>query len=190
MEPGQLLALVGANGSGKSTLIRTVSGLLAPLSGKLNLGEDTRISLVPQSKTLKLEFPMTILQALNLSTRQGWFPFQKWTPNHEEEEILDRTGVGEILHLLLRECSGGQLQKYLIARSLLSRANLIFLDEPMDALDSTSQVRIWELIEEFAVKRKIGFFVITHNLSEIHLNRYDGIFEIQGKSIIRRGEGS
>lgn len=190
MDTGDLIALVGANGSGKTTLVRTIAGLLKPLSGVVRIDPDTRISLVPQSKSLRIEFPMTLYQALANSKNFGINPFKKWIPNSEEEDILERTGVTGILNLLLRECSGGQLQKFLIARSLLSDANLIFLDEPLDALDETSQEDIMKLLIEYSVAKEKGFFIITHHLSKQWLGQYTQVLAIKEKGLTEQKERS
>ncbi|MCC5815074.1 MAG: ATP-binding cassette domain-containing protein [Leptospira sp.] len=184
LEKGQRIALLGANGSGKSTLVKTISGLLPPLSGHIHLDPKMKISLVPQMKNLKLEFPMSIYDSLVLS-QSSHLPFwKKWKPNQLDQEILDRTGVKEIQNLLLRECSGGQLQKFLIARSLLSGANLLFLDEPMDALDSSSQQNILDLFLDIQKEKVLGLFMITHNISKNWLGYFHRVYRIVGESIV------
>jgi ABC-type Mn2+/Zn2+ transport system ATPase subunit len=184
LKQGERIALLGANGSGKSTLVKTISGLLSPLSGKIHLDPKRKISLVPQMKNLKLEFPMSIYDSLVLS-QSSHLPFwKKWKPNQMDQEILERTGVSNIQELLLRECSGGQLQKFLIARSLLSGANLLFLDEPMDALDSSSQQGILDLFLDLQKKKVLGLFMITHNISKNWLGYFHRVYKIQGDSIV------
>lgn len=185
MDKGQMLALIGANGSGKTTFVRTIAGLLEHLDGDFQLGRDTRLSIVPQMKSIKMEFPMTLFKALELSQKSSSPFFRKWEPDSREREILRKTGLSEILDLLIRECSGGQLQKFLIARSLLSPANLLFLDEPMDALDQDSQAEIMELFQEMKTEEKRGFFVITHNLSSGWMSHFDSIYRIEGQNLAK-----
>ncbi|WCL48356.1 metal ABC transporter ATP-binding protein [Leptospira sp. GIMC2001] len=184
MLEGQIVALVGANGSGKTSLVRTITGLLKPLSGSYEFAEAVSNSLVPQAKSLKLEFPLTIRDALAMSQSISRSPFFRWTPTSNELELMEKIGILEIQDLLLRECSGGQLQKYLIARSLLSGAKLVFLDEPMDALDEKSQKDIFDVLKEKA-SDGVGFFIITHNLSQKWLNHFDQVLKIQDKDVIK-----
>jgi manganese/zinc/iron transport system ATP- binding protein len=177
--PGERVALLGANGSGKSSLVRTISGLIRPLDGEIKIPDSTRFSLVPQTKTLRLEFPMTVQKALEMSLPGKRFFFQKFRWNREQMEVLENIGIPDFSGLLLRECSGGQLQKFLIARSLLSNANCIFLDEPLDALDPESQIQVFAFLKEYSIQKNIGLFTITHNISNSNLAQFTKIYTIK-----------
>ncbi len=184
IQTASMIALLGPNGSGKTTLIRTLTGLIPPLDGKVFRNSSVRFSLVPQMKTIRLEFPMTVYDSLNLSLGRGGAILRRWNPDSEEAEILERTGTNRFLNLLLRECSGGQLQRFLIARALLSKSNLVFLDEPIDALDSDSQIEILHLLKDMQERRRMSFFLITHNLVAVWRSALDEILRIEDRSLI------
>ncbi|MCB1160236.1 MAG: ATP-binding cassette domain-containing protein, partial [Leptospiraceae bacterium] len=166
IQAGDISALIGPNGSGKSTLVRTLSGLQKPIAGTYQLKEGLTISLVPQVKKMHFEYPLSIRKVLSLEKEARNFSFNKHNFTKEEMEIIEKIGVKPLLSLLVKECSGGQLQKVLIARALLSMPQLIFLDEPMDALDKSSRESILYLFKEYAQKYNSSLFIITHHISE------------------------
>ena len=92
-------------------------------------------------------------------------------------------GIEPILNLLVRECSGGQLQKVLIARSLLSEANMIFLDEPLDALDSDSKNIVTEILKREIKEKNKTIFIITHHIEKNWLSEFNRKFTVDGMHI-------
>lgn len=126
LNKGDFACLLGSNGSGKSTFVRTISGIIPKCCGDFILAPDIKISMVPQFKKMQFQYPLTVKEVLLLTEKFTIFPKKNFT--NEQSILLEKMGIEPILNLLVRECSGGQLQKVLIARSLLSDANLIFLD--------------------------------------------------------------
>ncbi len=182
---GEMIALLGHNGSGKSTLIRTWCGLQKKLSGKIVSIPEVSFSLVPQVKNINFGFPMSVKDTLLLPRKANvFFKKVKFTP--KEEELLEKSGITNILYKQLSECSGGQLQKVLIVRSLFSYAKIIFLDEPMDALDPTTTQTMLEVLKSFKKENQMSFFLITHNASQEFLDNFDRVFEIQLKQIVQK----
>ncbi|MCZ8238970.1 MAG: ATP-binding cassette domain-containing protein [Leptospiraceae bacterium] len=181
---GQMIAVIGSNGSGKTTLVKTIVGLIPQLSGLKQIPNTTKMSLVPQIKDLKLGFPLTVEAALNLSSGFKIFQSNKVAKEKFANEILERIGIHHYKNLLIRECSGGQLQKYLIARSLISGSNCIFLDEPLDALDEGSQKGIFYLLNDLSTKENFSFFVITHHLAKDWLSNFSKIYQIRESELV------
>ena len=181
---GKMYALLGPNGSGKSTFIRTISGLVNPLAGEILIEKSVKLSMVPQFKKIHMEYPITVEKVLKLPQESKGLFFRKVKFSPQEEELLQEIGIQPILKQLLGECSGGQLQKVLIARSLLCQPDLIFLDEPMDALDAASRETILKLLQKNMQERKTSLFIITHNLAKDWLANFNHIFQIQDDTII------
>lgn len=180
---GDMCTLSGSNGSGKSTFIKTISGLIKKCCGEYILAENTRISHVPQFKKLQYHYPLKVKDMLLLSP--SW-SFKKKSLTEENRILLEKLNILRIENQLIRECSGGQLQKVLIARSLLADANLVFLDEPLDALDSDSKRTITSLLREEALKKHRTFFIITHNEEKSWLVEFNRRFYIEGMKIKER----
>jgi iron complex transport system ATP-binding protein len=130
VEPGQMMALLGANGAGKSTLLRLMNRTLKPWRGQVALnGQDIQalsprhiacqVALVEQSP--KLVWPYTVLQILKL----GRFPHQGWLASYTAQDmeiihnVLRQTGLWELRHRPLHKLSGGERQRALVARALV-----------------------------------------------------------------------
>lgn len=164
---GEIIAITGRNGSGKTTLIRTIAGLLQPLNGKINRSNNLSISLVPQIKKMNLSYPISVEEILSLPEETGFFfPFKKYKFSSNELNILEQFGITDYKNKLLRECSGGQIQKVLLARSLIGNSNLLILDEPLDALDESSKTLFMNLVRERMKKNELSILLITHHLEE------------------------
>ncbi|MCB1141828.1 MAG: ATP-binding cassette domain-containing protein [Leptospiraceae bacterium] len=162
--PGTISAIIGANGTGKTTFMKTLSGLLKPLSGKLIRNPDLRMTLVPQLKRINMGYPITVEKVLKMPEEaNGFFPFYKFTK--DQLEILEKLEILKYRDSLLRECSGGQIQKVLIARSLISNSNLILLDEPLDALDKKTRNMIFSMFINKINEQNASILIITHHLN-------------------------
>lgn len=178
---GDFACLLGSNGSGKSTFVRTISGIIPKCCGDFTLGEGIKISMVPQFKKMQFQYPLTVREVLFLSEKFTLFPKTKFS--EEENYLIEKMGIASILNLLVRECSGGQLQKLLIARSLISEANLIFLDEPMDALDVDSKIIVTEILKNQIKEKNKTIFIITHHIEKHWLSEFNRKFTVHGTHI-------
>ncbi len=181
LNKGDFACLLGSNGSGKSTFVRTISGVIPKCCGEFTLAADIKISMVPQFKKMQFQYPLTVKEVLLLSEKFTLFP--KNNLKEEQRLLIEKMGVDSILNLLVRECSGGQLQKVLIARSLLSDANLIFLDEPLDALDADSKNTVTEILKKETKEKNKTAFIITHHIEKNWLSEFNRKFSVEGLHI-------
>lgn len=145
VEPGEVVALVGASGSGKSTLLRSIAGLIAPDDGEIRIqnevvwtrgkevpAEDRNIGLVFQDYAL---WPhMSVRQNLSFGLEVQGYPRQEI--NRRVEHALEITQLGALGTRRPSELSGGQQQRVAIARCLAMRPRLLLLDEPLSNLDA------------------------------------------------------
>ncbi|TGL47715.1 ATP-binding cassette domain-containing protein [Leptospira meyeri] len=179
---GKTYALVGGNGAGKTTLFRTLTELLPPLSGTISFSKTFTTSYVPQAKRMSLEFPLRVEDVLLMPKNIGLSFLPKKKFSSEDLALIERTGVSSYLKKQISLCSGGQLQKVLILRSLLTKANLIFLDEPMDSLDHNARELFQTVLSEYLKEGNRSLFFITHSLEHDWGFGFDEIFEIdEGK---------
>jgi manganese/zinc/iron transport system ATP- binding protein len=178
LNKGDFACLLGSNGSGKSTFVRTISGIIPKCCGDFILAPDIKISMVPQFKKMQFQYPLTVKEVLLLTEKFTIFPKKNFT--NEQSILLEKMGIEPILNLLVRECSGGQLQKVLIARSLLTDANLIFLDEPLDALDSDSKNIVTEILKKETKEKNKTAFIITHHIEKNWLSEFNRKFSVEG----------
>lgn len=170
---GQVIGLVGANGSGKSTLIRTLLGLLEPVSGRVELeGGDAarvdarlrarRVGYVPQ--IVRPAFPYRVDdfvlmgRAPHVATVGRPGVFDRATA----AAALDELGIGDLADRPVTQLSGGQLQLVLLARALTQEPAALVLDEPASALDFGHQARLLELLRRQAA-RGLAVLMSTHH---------------------------
>ena len=174
---GQLVALIGPNGSGKTTLLRTLVGLQKISSGEIKLfgqpaalGGLSRIGYVPQRFNLESSFILSVREflALRLRETRHWF----WQSNGRIDErirgSLAELGVQALLDRPLAKLSGGQLQRVLIAFSLLRKPELLLLDEPTAGVDLPGEQTFYELIAEIQQRHRLTVILVSHDLSMVY----------------------
>lgn len=152
---GEIVTIIGPNGSGKSTLIRALLGILPPSKGRIMRARGVRIGYVPQKLAIDASLPMTVRRFLSLPRR---------IDDTRAAQALARTGVSGVEHQQMADLSGGQFQRVLLARALLSAPDILILDEPTQGLDHPSINAFYALIEE--VRRDMGCAVllVSHDL--------------------------
>jgi manganese/zinc/iron transport system ATP- binding protein len=189
IEPSKTYALIGGNGAGKTTLFRTLTGLLSPLEGTIHFSKKVQASYVPQAKKMRLDYPLNVEEVLLMPKNIGlsFFPKKKFT--QEDMILIEKTGVSEFLKKQISECSGGQLQRVLILRSLLTGADLIFLDEPMDSLDHKSRDLFQSVLGEYISHSARALFFITHSINHDWKTGFDEIFEIDEGKFYKISDG-
>ncbi len=178
LSAGDFAAIIGANGAGKSTLIKLILGELEPQSGKvllfdknpLLLKELSQIGYVPQSGlTGSRGFPANVFEVvyanLYLKTRGL---FRSKLEYHEKAiEALESVGMADYAKSLIGELSGGQLQRVLLARSLVNDPTLIVLDEPTTGIDTETVQSFHLLLQKLNQEKGITILTVTHDLARV-----------------------
>jgi len=142
---GALLPFVGPNGAGKTTLLRAIVGLLKVRSGRIVTPFDrSPPGYVPQQDSIDPLYPVSLSQivAMGLYPRLGWWRRLRTELRDEMDRVLDRFALAEHAHKTFAELSGGMKQKTLIARALMSGAEVLIMDEPTSQLDQASEVGV------------------------------------------------
>ncbi|MBE6577273.1 MAG: ABC transporter ATP-binding protein [Ruminococcaceae bacterium] len=166
---GDYLCIVGENGSGKSTLVKTIVGLLSPLSGEISFcgGLSSKdIGYLPQQTLAQRDFPASVREIV-LSGAQGKCghrPFYGKAEKKLAEDCMKRLGIADIASKCYRELSGGQQQRTLLARALCATGKLLVLDEPVSGLDPTAMASMYELIDGLNKNDKITVIMISHDI--------------------------
>jgi ABC-type Mn2+/Zn2+ transport system ATPase subunit len=177
VQAGQLVAVIGPNGSGKTTLLRCLLGLQKPDGGLVRLfGEDDlrqalpKVGYVPQRLTLERGFILSVREflALRCAETKGWF----WRSARRTDDFvgaaLPELGLEPLLDRPLAKLSGGQLQRVLVAFSLLHRPELLLLDEPTAGVDSPGGQTFYDLIAQVHQQRRMTIILVSHDLSLVY----------------------
>ncbi|MBI4193189.1 MAG: metal ABC transporter ATP-binding protein [Candidatus Colwellbacteria bacterium] len=163
---GSLAAIVGPNGSGKTTLLKILLGFLTPTGGEVRIAGTTPkgarglVGYVPQRFGFDRNFPITVSEFLTVSC-----------PSCTEEKIeenLTHLDVKGIAHRQLGTLSGGQLQRVLIVRAMLSDPAILYLDEPSSGIDIEGERSFFELISHLHTEHRATIVMVSHELHVVH----------------------
>ncbi len=179
----EIISIVGPNGGGKTTLLRLMLGFIKPNSGtilikgkKPDSGKKI-MGYVPQHMTLDKKFPITVEEVI-LSGRIRPFGFYTKEDRKKAEQMLQSFELNEIRKERFSEISGGQVQRMLIARAILSDVEILLLDEPTSNIDNPSQNRLNELLKD--INKDMTILIVTHDTGFVS-NITDRVFCINRK---------
>lgn len=163
---GDILAVIGPNGSGKTTLLKAILGLVE-YEGQVHWHEKVRIGYVPQKLEFDRTFPITVREAFLLRVKNGfWFGRNK--NNKQIRAALKQVGAENLIDERLGELSGGQLQRVLIAYSLIGKPDVLFFDEPSTGIDIGGEETVYNLIHKLAHESELTVFLISHDLDVVY----------------------
>ncbi|HOG16427.1 MAG TPA: ABC transporter ATP-binding protein [Syntrophales bacterium] len=167
---GDFLVVIGPNGGGKTTLLKVMTGLLRPDRGTVSVfGEPPHkvahhIGYVPQNVHVNSTFPIAVLDVVlmgRLRPGRGW-------PRHSRQDrmaaqaALEQMQVWEYRDRRIGELSGGQLQRVFIARALVGKPRILFLDEAMASIDAHSRGEFYETLNE--LNRTVTIVAVSHDM--------------------------
>lgn len=175
---GAFLGLVGPNGSGKSTLLKCVLGLLKPQQGHISLfgtpiesfKEWYRIGFVSQkANSFNSGFPATVYEvvASGLAAKRGMFRFLTKNDKQAVLEAIEAVGMSAFAKRNIGELSGGQQQRVFIARAIVSKPELLILDEPTVGVDIHHVQNFYNMLDELNQRLGITLILVTHDVGTI-----------------------
>ena len=172
VERGSLFAFLGPNGAGKSTTIEMMCAFLSPSAGKIwidgkKVGQDNarireKIGVVFQNNVL--DDLLTIEE--NLQLRGKLYGIKKDELANLIQEAMKTTDILDLKDRLYGELSGGQRRRADLARGLIHRPKVLFLDEPTTGLDPQTRGKVWEMIKKMQEEHDLTIFLTTHYMEE------------------------
>lgn len=178
---GKLVGILGPNGAGKSTFLKTILGLIQPVSGKVEiLGKSlketrSKVAYVPQRETVDWDFPITV-KDLVLMGRYGALGLFK-RPRKADflavEHYLELVGMTPYANRQISQLSGGQQQRVFLARALIQEAEIYFMDEPFTGIDLATEKIIVNIMKNLVHQGKT-IFVVHHDLNSVE-NIFDWV---------------
>ena len=172
VEEGSFFAFLGVNGAGKSTTINILCTVLEKTAGEVMIGGydlekepfkiKDLIGIVFQGSVL--DKPLTVKD--NLLSRAAYYGMSKAETRARISELSKEFELDEILNRKYDRLSGGQKRRVDIARALLNRPKILFLDEPTTGLDPMTRVKVWETIDKLRAETGLTVFLTTHYMEE------------------------
>jgi ABC-type Mn2+/Zn2+ transport system ATPase subunit len=163
---GDFIGIVGPNGSGKTTILRSILGLLKPRRGRIEISPGVRFGYVIQRQALDPIYPLTVgeVVAMGRFPRLGGMRRLGHADRRAVSEALALVDMATEKETLFRDCSGGQKQRTLIARALVSEPDALILDEPTNDLDIVGENAIMDLIHDIHHQRRVAVVIVSHLL--------------------------
>ena len=170
VKSGDYLYIVGENGSGKSTLMKTILGLIKPLSGSVTFGEDvkqTEIGYIPQQTDAQKDFPASVYEIVlsGCLSGCGFRPFYSRRQKETAKQNMRLLGIEGLSKRCYRELSGGQQQRVLLARALCAAKKILLLDEPVAGLDPIVTQELYDIIDGLNKEQKMTIIMISHDIT-------------------------
>ena len=157
VKKGEIVTLIGPNGSGKSTTAKIALGLLKNIEGEVEKFTN-KIGYVPQKISIDWTLPLRVRDFMLLTDK---------LKEDTMEEALSLTGVVDLKDKSLGNLSGGEFQRVLLARAISKKPELLVLDEPVQGVDFTGEIALYELIKEISEKLNCGILLISHDLHTV-----------------------
>ena len=157
VERGKIVTLIGPNGSGKSTTAKIALGIYKNIEGQVEKFTNN-IGYVPQKISIDWTLPLRVKD------------FMLLTDNLKDDaldEALTLTGVKHLKDKNLGNLSGGEFQRVLLARAISKKPELLVLDEPVQGVDFTGEIALYELIKKISEKLNCGILLISHDLHTV-----------------------
>ena len=157
VEKGKIITLIGPNGSGKSTTAKIALGIYKNIEGSVEKYTN-KVGYVPQKISIDWTLPLRV------------YDFMLLTENIKDEaidEALTLTGVIHLKNKNLGNLSGGEFQRVLIARAISKKPELLVLDEPVQGVDYTGEIALYELIKKISDSLNCGILLISHDLHTV-----------------------
>ncbi len=169
----EFIGIIGPNASGKSTLLKLILGLLQPDKGTIRclqspVGQHaSKIGYVPQHITFSRDFPITVIEAIlmgHVSRNAYCFSYSK-AEMEAAYSAMQTLGIEELAQRQVGALSGGQLQRVLLARALVSKPEILLLDEPTANVDIKAEEDIFALLKNYSEHMTI--IVVSHDIAFI-----------------------
>ena len=157
VEKGKIVTLIGPNGSGKSTTAKIALGIYKKIDGEVEKYTN-KIGYVPQKISIDWTLPLRVKD------------FMVLTDNLDDRTISEALSLTGVIHLKdknLGDLSGGEFQRVLLSRAISKKPELLVLDEPVQGVDFTGEIALYELIKKISEDLNCGIVLISHDLHTV-----------------------
>lgn len=166
------ICIIGPNGGGKTTLIKAILGTL-PHSGEVILsptlfnGNKRLIGYLPQQSTFDRSFPISILEVVmsGLQSERGFTAKYSRADREKAMQLLEKVGLKSVAERQIGEVSGGQMQRALLCRAVISEPKLLILDEPTNFIDKQFESELYNILQQ--LNQRMAIVMVSHEVNNI-----------------------
>ena len=166
------IGIIGPNGGGKSTLVKAIMGVV-PHTGTIEFAPSIyhrgkpHIGYLPQVSNFDKSFPISVGEVIlsGLQGERGMFNRYTKQDRLRVAELLDMVGLGELKNRAIGELSGGQLQRVMLCRAIISDPKILILDEPANFVDNRFENELYNILQQLS--SKMAILMVSHDLGTI-----------------------
>lgn len=166
------VGVIGPNGGGKSSLVKAIMGTI-PYKGRIEFdnslkrGNHYKIGYMPQVSQFDMRFPISIGEVVlsGLQTEKGFFGRYNTSDKARANELLNKMGISDIADHPIGEVSGGQMQRALLCRAIISEPKLLILDEPTNFVDNRFEYEFYNMVRQLS--DRMAIVMVSHDLGTI-----------------------
>ncbi len=164
------IGIIGPNGGGKTTLIKLLIGQLKPFSGEViyhTKGNGSLIGYLPQASQVDKNFPISVKEVVlsGLLEKKGIFGGYSREQKLVADKLMQQVGIEHLQNKSIGQLSGGQLQRALLCRALISEPQVLILDEPNTYVDSNFEGELYEMLRK--LNDRMAVVMVSHDLGTI-----------------------
>lgn len=167
---GEIAIFIGPNGGGKTSLVKMLLGLYPATEGRIERKTGLNISYVPQKFEISPFLPLPVKRLLN------------FTQKYDDETLiaaLETTDCEHLLNAQVKQLSGGELQRVLLARAMISKPDILVLDEALQGVDQAGEVQLNNLISSYSKQNGTAILMVSHDLHLV-MKTTDKVYCING----------
>lgn len=166
------IGVIGPNGGGKTSFVKAIMGA-TPYTGIIDIDDSLRrknhfkIGYMPQVSEFDMHFPISIEEVVlsGLQTEKGFFGRYTMADRKRANELMVQMGIAELCSRPIGEVSGGQMQRALLCRAIISEPRLLILDEPTNFVDNHFEFEFYNMIKQ--LNEKMAIIMVSHDLGTI-----------------------
>lgn len=166
------IGIIGPNGGGKTTLVKAIMGAV-PYSGTISVADELRrgnhfkIGYMPQVSQFDMNFPISIEEVVlsGLQADKGFFSRYNKADKMKAHALLEQMGISDLASRPIGEVSGGQMQRALLCRAIISEPKLLILDEPTNFVDNRFEHEFYRMVQ--SLSKRMAIVIVSHDLGTI-----------------------
>ncbi|MFV0419526.1 MAG: metal ABC transporter ATP-binding protein [Dysgonomonas sp.] len=167
------LGIIGPNGGGKTTLLKTILGLVKPVSGNISFFKNNEksdrinIGYLPQINQIDKKFPISVYDVILSGLTMKHSIFSSYTKDQKKqvEKIAEQMGLENLVDKPIGALSGGQLQRTLLGRAIIDKPDLLVLDEPNSYVDKRFETNFYKILEE--INKNTAIILVSHDVGTV-----------------------